>query len=401
MIPVLLLLASLAAAADPRDANEAAIRRRPRAMSLTLVDLADTADDTQRAQVAYYLGRCFEQIGLLQSAHRQFVRALSSPTWRSRSLSGLVRTAERIGDDEPLLPIAAAVDPASFSPSFAGALWFARGRQLARDGQPAAATAALEAVAPTSPRYPAAQLHLAVLQHERGASEAARDTLLRLLSLRAPRSQLARIHLGAVQQLARLDLARLYYGAHRFEEATRIYATLDEDGPYAALAALESGWASLILGDEAAARAGAAAGGERILAAELWLHLEPARADPDAWASEAAAIAAAEDHYAASPGALWRDWFSDGADTDVPVPDAFFDDALRDVRLAGAALRLRQIRAEEVLVADQDPAWQETFGAALAERLATDRAEVEDRAGRLLLARLAARREGLTALVSP
>lgn len=394
---VLLLLACFARAAPP-DANEAAILRRPRAMSLTLLELAPDADVGQRAQVAYYLGRCFEQIGLLQSAHRQYVRALASDAWRSRALSGLVRTAERIGDDEAIVPHVAAADPADFSEAFAGALWFLRGRHLAREGDVAGAEAALRQVAATSPRYPAAQLQLAVLHSDTGAPEAARDLLLHVLSLRAPRSQLARLRLRRTQQLARLDLARVYYGAHRYEEALRIYDTVDEDGPYAAQAAAESAWALLLLDrpDEARARLAPL---DTLEAAQLWLHLDPAQVDVAALDAEHAALVAIQARHRGDPAGLWAAWFGAGASVEVPVPDAFFEAALRDTRLSGAALRLRQIAAEEALIADQAEEWQAVFAAPLQARLETDRAQLQEQAGRLLLAALAARQEIVTSLL--
>lgn len=397
MLSALLLFAALAYAADPTDANEAAIRRRPRSMSLTLADLAAESDTTQRAELSYYLGRCFEEIGLLQSAHRQLVRALDGPTVQTRALSGLVRTAERIGDDEAIIAHVAAAPPVAYSPAFSGALWFLRGRHLARTGDAAGAESAMRSVGPSSPRYPAALLHLAVLRHEADAPGEARDLLLQLLSLRAPRSQLARLRLRELQPLAQLDLARVYYAAHRYEESIRLYAPRGK-GLWAEQAAVESAWALLILGQPDAAAA--ALDGVSLLAAEqLWLHLDPSRARPDQWRAEADALAAIAEQYATHPADLWRDWFGDiDESVAVPVPDAFFTAALSDTRLAGAALRLRQIDAERRLIASQPEAWRAVFEALLLTRLSEDEQIFAGRAGGLLLEKLTSRGEMLETL---
>lgn len=389
-----LVLAAGLAVAGPTDRNAVLIRRRPRATSLTLVDLAADAEAEQREQVALYLGRCFEQIGLLQSAHRQYVLAVSSPAWRPEALAGLVRVADRIGDDEPVVSIAAAASPSAYPDAFASSLQYLRARHLIRAGDRAGAEAALRAVSAGSPRYPAAQVVLAVLRHEAGAAEEARDILLSVLSLRAPRSQLARVRLAPAQQLARLNLGRVYYAAHRYAEAARIYATVE--GATAGQAAREGAWAHFLLGADAQAQA-MIASDDSLVAQHLQFLLSPEPSRPG-WGEEADQLRALSARYADAPATLWLDWFGDGEAPVVSLPDSFFAASLRDTRLAGAALRLQQIERELELITEQPMPWRDVFEAPLSARLREDQERLRDRAGRLLLLQLDARAQDLEML---
>ena len=397
MIYALVLACGLALAA-PTDRSVVLIRRRPRAMSLKLVDMAsDTDTDTdagQRERLAYYLGRCFEQIGLLQSAHRQYALAVSSADWRPQSLAGLVRVAERIGDNVPVTAIAAATSPAEYPDAFAGSLQYLRARHLIHSGDRAGAAAALRTVSAASPQYPAAQIVLAVLCHEAGEAEEARDILLSVLSLRAPGSQLARVRLAPAQQLARLNLGRIYYAAHRYEEAARIYATVD--GPAAAQAAQEGAWAHFLLSADAQAQQ-RLGDDDGLVAQHLRFLLSP-EAAPPRWGEEAAQLQVLSARYAEAPAALWLAWFGDGEAPAASLPDSFFSDSLRDTRLAGAALRLQQVERELALIAEQPEPWRAVFEEPLSRRLREDRAHLRDRAGRRLLERLEARIQALESL---
>ena len=234
--------------------NEEMIRRKPRATALLLAEVrGDAADAAAQAQADFYIGRCLENIGLLHAAHRQYLAAArGSALVRTEALARLASLAERVGDDEPLIPLAARIPEAAWPTRFADTYRFLRARARHRAADPDGALADLALVPATSPRYPAALLLRGVILAEQAQPDAARDVLVTLASLRLQGGRrLEKAELHRTQSLARLDLGRIYYSAQRYEDAARLYASVGE--PYAPVAALEGAWADWLAGGTRAA----------------------------------------------------------------------------------------------------------------------------------------------------
>ncbi|MEL6345584.1 MAG: hypothetical protein AAFV53_20920 [Myxococcota bacterium] len=379
-----------AGAAALAAANAVAIRRMPRATSLELLALRMKAPSSQKAEIDYYIGRCLERIGLLHAAHRLYlVAARRDSPWRPDVLDALVRSAVLVGDDEPLIALAVELPVRDFPDVTRGDWLFLRAQGMRRQGDLDAARDLLEQVDTASVRHPAAQLQRAILEER---PEAARDRILRLLSLKVRGSRLARVDLRLVQDLARLNLGRLYYAAHQYEAAAAIYDSVP-DGARTDRARLEAAWALAVAGKTDAAL-------ERLVRNPLpeaallqaVLQKDDDRSDAIAqqWRQQLDAMQDLVDRYTVFPAGLWTLWF-EGADAseETPMPPSFFIEALRDVRLSGAIYRMDQINRERALLARQPDEWAEWFRPGLEKALEDDFQALRVRAGAVLLEKIA------------
>ncbi|MDG1479477.1 MAG: tetratricopeptide repeat protein [Myxococcota bacterium] len=406
----MLIIALLAAAQaeDIEEQNARLVRRKPRATSMLLYDMMADADAAQELQLRYWMAQSFQRIGLYHTAQRYYraVVEAGESRWRDEALIALVALSAVIGDDADLVAMAAALRPERFPAPVASTLHYLQGVHHHNQGALAEAAVSYQAVSYGTPRYFSARLRLSVVQATSGEPTAARDVLVDLIRTAPVGTRLQKTDAEAVQALAQLDLARLYYAAGRYEDAVVLYAQVADDTPWRSVADLESGWAALMLGDTAAAmRRGLQAStaaylpeGE-VLAASAALQSGGCPAALPILTDVLDAHRPVLDELARTPsmsGAeLWDGWFGDATTSAPALPASFFSRLLRDQSLVGTIYRMDRIAQEQALAASQSPDWVDSVGEGIIAMLASDHATVTARVHTQLAERTALLRNAL------
>lgn len=411
----MLLIALLAAARaeDVEDRNARLVRRKPRATSMLLYDMMAEADETQQLQLRYWMAQSFQRIELYHAAQRYYlaVVAAGESRWRGDALIALVALSAAIGDDADLVTMAASLSPADFPAEVAGTLHYLQGVHHHEAGALAEAAASYRAVPYGSPRYFSARLRLGVVLAASGDPTAARDVLLGLIRTEPVGTRLQRQDAEALQALALLDLARLYYAAGRYEDAAALYAQVDPDTPWRAEADLEGGWAALVLGDAAAAAAGGTLAASSAYLPEGELLLASAALQSGGCTAALPVLDGFLDAYRPLRDELvrtgrmngeeqWDWWFGESTTSARALPAPFFSRLLRDQPLAGSIYRMDRIERERALAEAQSPEWVGSVGEGVIALLTADHATITARMHTRLSERSAVLRGELVGLMT-
>jgi len=388
----LFALLGVAPAEEVEDRNARLVQRKPRATAILLDEIMADADAAQQHQLRYWMARSFERIELFHAAQRYHLAVIAAGPgpWRDASLVSLVELTDTIGDDADLIAALSAIPAAEFPARVASSLHYLKGVGQQERGDVAGAHQSWQAVPYGTPRYFQARHRLAVLLAETEQPAAARDVLVDLIQVRPYGTRLQQQDAKQIQDLALVNLARLYYGSGRYDEAGRLYAQVRTRSPWSAVAQLEGGWASLMTGRPTAAMAEGQAAAEgaflpegELLAASAVLQssgcpaalprLEGFLAVHRPMAAELVRIEGMD-------GAeLWEWWFGEEVTAERALPAAFFSRLLSDQPLAGAIYRMDRIAQERWMASQQPADWLDSVGSGVISLLTADHATVTTR----------------------
>lgn len=398
---------------EVEDRNARLVQRKPRASAMLLDDMLADADAEQQHQLRHWMAHSFERIELYHAAQRYHLAVIAAGPgpWREASLIALVELTDTIGDDADLIAALSEIPAAEFPPRVASSLHYLKGIGQQARGDSAGASRSWQAVPYGTPRYFQARSRLAVLLAESGQRGAARDVLFELVKVRPYGTRLQQQDAERLQELALINLARLYYGSGRHEDARRLYAQVHRRSPWRAVADLEGGWAALLAGNTAGAVEGGLAAAEAsflpegaLLAASAVLQSSGCAAAVPHLETFLAAYRPMADELVRLEGMdgaqLWAWWFGEEGGADPALPASFFSRLLSDQPLAGAIYRMDRIATERWVASQQPADWIDAVGGGVISLLSADHATVTARMHTRLSVRAAVLGAELSGLVS-
>jgi tetratricopeptide (TPR) repeat protein len=212
-------------------------------------DLADNAQSEEiRLKAEYYLAQSFFKRGLYNAALRQYsyvVKAGPNHPHYLKAVEGIVAVSEALHEDF----ITGAVLDKEYNDEFAklsletlNKINYIVGMVSYRKNKLEEATGFLNPVPQDSNYYARARYLQGIILNRNGKPEeaiAAFDGILKLQN--SPK--LTYVDLAGIQELARLGLARAYFGMGRYADAAATYDSVDRFSEYWDEALFENGWA--------------------------------------------------------------------------------------------------------------------------------------------------------------
>ncbi len=221
--------------------------------------IAQSGADANRARADFFLGQTVEKMGLNQSAlffYAEIIKAGPSHPFYVPATEGLVDVSETLADDifiPALLNKEYSEEFQRLRPEYLHKVNYMVGMVSYRAGQLEDAEAFLSVVPRDSSYYGRARYLLGIVEIQKGrgagSAEAFDDAyrkanafFLQVLELRSTLA-LQYVELQELRDLARLGLARNYYGLGNYADAVKYYEQVPRFSPYWDQALFENGWA--------------------------------------------------------------------------------------------------------------------------------------------------------------
>jgi tetratricopeptide (TPR) repeat protein len=325
------------------------------------------------------------------------------------ALPKLVSIAQINGNDTELLRIVDKIPPEQFPRQAKNHLSYLMGRKLYEDGELSEALRFFQQVSPRSDLYMRSKYFEGVIHNERSKYKSAVKAFRDVYQAEVPATDIRSAEeLEDLQDLALLNIARIYYGLERFDNADNYYSLVSRDSLYWPQSLFERSWATFMQND---------------LNLTLGLLLTvrtPYYADyeflPEATVLRALTFFSLceydeverillqfeDEHrpmrdelreflgrYSTEEGrALADQAFEHYFERPHPgstLDESFFLKILRNRDIAGIVRHLDMMDREELLIDAQKPVWRDSVGAAIKEAMQADRQRYKRRAGLAML----------------
>ncbi len=228
--------------------------KKPLTASLMLYELLeDGTFPEHEAKIQYYLARCLYDLNMYHTSQYYFLQVLRKGTqnpYFKHALPKLVAIARYTGDNSELIRVVAKVPPDAFPRSARNHLYYLMGVRFFEEDDLSHARKYFSQISSKSELYLRSKYYEGIIFNKQGklksAVRAFRDVVREEVELASP-EELQRVR--DLQNLALIDIARVYYSIQRFEEAAKYYALVDRDSTYWPEALFESAWAKFMLND--------------------------------------------------------------------------------------------------------------------------------------------------------
>ena len=378
-----------------------------------------------QTKVAYYLAKCLYDMGLYHGAQDYFMKVVKagprSPYFKY-ALPRLVAIAEHTGNDAELLRFVNKVPPEAFPRQAKNHLFYLKGRKLYEEDELSESSSYFQQISPQSELYIKARYFEGVINQRRGKLKTAVLAFRDVMQSEPDISNAWQMkQANRIKDLSLMNVARIYYGLSRFDNADNYYAMMPRESALWAESLFERGWTNFMLNDlnqtlgllltvqspyfnkdeflpevtllraltyfnlceydEVAYILDDFKASYVPMLNELEIFLEPYRGDGRKLADQA-----------------YREYFLAGKN-DTTLPRSLFARTLRNSDLAALVRHMDMLDQETEQIEEQKSAWRDVVGEGLKSRIEADRQRYEKRAGLLFLRELAYQREALQELL--
>lgn len=206
-------------------------------------------------KIQFYLAKSLYELEMYHSAQHYFMQVVrrgpNNPYFKY-ALPRLVAIAEYTGNDAELLRIVHKISPDAFPRNAQDRLFYLLGRKQFDAGNLSAALANFERVSTKSELYLRAQYFEGVVYNEQRKLRSAVTAFRNVVQAEVELSNTDSRHVKEVEDLKDLsimNIARVYFGLQRMENAENYYALVDRESSYWADAVFERAWANFHLFD--------------------------------------------------------------------------------------------------------------------------------------------------------
>jgi tetratricopeptide (TPR) repeat protein len=209
--------------------------------------LAANTFPEHQTKTQYYLAKSLEDMDMLHSAQHFYMevvrRGPSNPYFRY-ALPKLIGIAQRTGNDVELLRIVDKIPPEQFPRNAKNHLYYLMGRTLYEDKDLAGSAQYFQQVSAKSELYMRSKYFEGIINTERQKLKSAVMSFREVMKAQPP------VILGAAEaqqvedmkDLALINVARIYFGLERFDNADNYYAMVDRDSTYWPQSLFERAW---------------------------------------------------------------------------------------------------------------------------------------------------------------
>jgi tetratricopeptide (TPR) repeat protein len=393
--------------------------KKPLTASLMFYDLLQEGSfPEQETKIHYYLGRSLQDLEMLHTAQYHFLLVVKkgpSNPYFNYALPQLVKIARYTGDDTELQRIVSKIPPDAYPRGAKSDLYYLMGVRYYSGDKLSEARKAFGQVSTKSPHYLKSEYFRGVIFNQQGKLKSAVRSFREVYRqeveyLNDPRYLL---EIEDIKGLALLNIARIYYGIERYDDAAKWYELVDHNSKYWPEALFEHAWANFMmtrlndtLGMLLTIRSGFFKNDQfvpeaTVLRALTYFNLceyetvEKILLDfEDTHRPMNTEMTEFVGQYASKEGKkladqAWDTYFGPDAKTDTVLPKSFFNKVLRNRDLAGIVRHLELMEHEEELISKQKDRWQDAMSPYLRKVIESDRQRYKRRAGLLLLKEMA------------
>ena len=418
---------------DPREIKHAIklIRaQKPIEASYRLYGLlADGKYPEFESKIHYYLARALSDFEMYHSAQYYYLQVIKrgpADPYFNYALPKMVALARYTDDDTDLARIAKQLPVERYPRQAKNHLHYLSGVQEYNKGELAAARGHFEKISSKSSFYLPSRYIEGVIFNEqekfKSAVRAFRDVYTEEVENFNDAREVQKVN--ELRDLSLINIASIYYGIARYEEASSYYEKVSRQSTYWAESLFRDAWSNLHLG-ELNVTLGKVLTVEspyfidtdfipeaRILKALTYFQLcdynrvEAIINDFDATykpmkdeiTSFLADYETKEQRRLADQA--WNRYFGDEVDGNTVLPQAFFSRLLKNQDLAGIVRHLEMMDDELQRIDSEKPQWRDTVGVQLKKIIEKDKMIYEKRAGRMLLVEMQRQGDMLSSLLS-
>ena len=388
--------------------------------------LAANTFPEHQTKTQYYLAKSLEDMQMLHSAQHYYMQVVrrgpSNPYFRY-ALPKLIGIAQQTGNDAELLRIVDKIPPEQFPRNAKNHLYYLMGRTLYEEKQDLAGSAQyFQQVSAKSDLYMRSKYFEGIINTEREKLKSAVMSFREVMKAQPP------VIVGAAEaqqvedmkDLALMNVARIYFGLERFDNADNYYAMVDRDSTYWPQSLFERAWTNFWRAD-------------LNLALGLLLTVESPYFQEEEYIPEVtvlraltffnlceydeveriisgfektykpqqAEIEAFLTQYKDSPQVRDQayDAFFINAHPGSNLPKSLFSRVLRNRDLSSLVRHMDMMDEEIKAINTQKSVWRDTVGDALKQQIEKDRIRYKKKAGTELLKELALQRNTLADLL--
>lgn len=404
--------------------------KKPLTASYQLFRLLDEGKYPEhQSKIHYYLARALADLELYHSAQHYYLQVIKKgpgDSYFNYALPKMVAISRFTSDDSDLARIAAKLPPSRFPRQAKNHLYYLLGVKNYNDGELAASREAFGKVSSKSTFYLQSRYIEGVIFNEqekyKSSVRAFRDVYREEVDIYNDPKELQKVN--NLKDLSLLNIASIYYGIERYDEASNYYQKIDRNSEYWAESLFRDAWANFMMGqlnvslgkvltvDSPYFTESDFIPESTILKALTYFNLcEYARVEKiinefDATHTPMKAEIAEflSDYETKEQRKLadqaWNRYFGEKTNGQTVLPQSFFARVLRNKDLDGIATHLEIMEEEIRLIDSQKPQWRDTIGNHLKKILEKDKEFYEKRAGRLFIAEMQRQYQMLTELLS-
>ncbi len=389
--------------------------RKPLAASKILFDVLEgeqCPDQTTKAH--YYLARTLFEMEMYHSAQHYFMQVVrrgpANPYFK-HALPKLVAIARFTGDNSELMRIVHRIPPDEYPRQAKNHLYYLMGVRLYERDELSDARRYFGQISTRSELYLRSKYFEGVIFNQQGrlrsAVQAFRDVIRDADGVELENERAIQ-EVSDLTDLSLLNVARVYYGIQRFDEASRYYGMVPRDSTYWPEALFEQAWSTfmqndlnLTLGLLLTVNSPFYSEGEFLPEADVLRALtffnlceyEDVSEQLLSFEGEMGPISDELREFVERYRGQGRrelhdqaydEYFGERTQASV-LPESLFVRFLRNKDLASLVRHIDIMSAEEDLIDEQKALWRDTVGAHLRSVIAQDRQGYKLRAGRLLL----------------
>jgi TolA-binding protein len=387
--------------------------KKYRTASYTLYKLLEeNAYPEKDSTIKYYLAKCLEALEMPHSAQHFYMEVVKkgprNPLFK-HALPRLARIAELTGNDYELLRIVGKIAPEAYPRQARPHLYYLMGRKSYEADELSDAVAYFEKVPANHELFPRAQYYQGIINYERDKLKSAAKAFREVIKADVPTEDPDVVkELEDLKDLSLINIARIYYGLQKFDNADKYYAKVDRDSAYWPQSLFERAWSNFFLGDlnESLGLLMTVDSpffaesdfipDTQYLRALIYFQLceypeveriiklyqakyQPIRAEMQGFikpflAEERPLFDRAYDAY-----------FGPKAKASSKIPVAAFRKMLRNRDLYALVREMERMDAEVTSIGAQTPQWRDSVGKYLSDAIAADQQRYKERAGRFLL----------------
>ena len=215
--------------------------------------LVDNTYPDQKTKIEYYLAKSLYDMGMYHGAQHYFMQVVrSGPTspYFKYALPRLVAIAELTGNDAELLRIVDKIPPEAFPRAAKNHLYYLKGRKLFEDGELSDASTYLQQISTKSELFMRARYFDGIINNERRKLKTAVLAFRDVMQSEPPVTDARRAEeIEDTKDLALMNIARIYYGLQRFENADNYYSLVRRDSTYWPESLFERAWSKFMVQD--------------------------------------------------------------------------------------------------------------------------------------------------------
>ena len=208
----------------------------------------------QQTKIQYYLAKSLYDLRMYHSAQYYFMQVVRkgprNPYFKY-ALPRLVAIAQLTGNNYELLRIVAKIPPEAFPRQARNHLNYLMGRKLFDRSELSQSSEAFSLVSAKSDLYMRAKYYEGIIQQEQGKLKSSVMSFREVMKAKPPVLGDARSarDIEDMKDLALINVARIYFGIERFDNADNYYKLVEPDSTYWAESLFERAWTNFIRKD--------------------------------------------------------------------------------------------------------------------------------------------------------